>query len=319
MAILFTDLIPANKDLVEKNTLHHGRKLSKEEENQQMPVEEKKVGTISQIPLESPLEIELAKIRYTQEELEKVTQERNRRMVLSYQMKANAWSKRIKSKAYRKARREEKQRKEAEKIQINMLEEGEEPVEEEPQEKEVHPEALKAQEIAYNYIRTNINPEPVCIEQVHRQTVKDPNNTQEKDGNSRINSLLEIDKDDFVSEKHAVEDADKPWEKEDVLLGWNSWGGASIAPVKNSSNTKKISRSGVEIRKRKDFSVSHVILNEKTHLTRNQKYAINRLPYGYSSTEEYNEVMSFPIDTNHQPAVILNKLIKKDIEKKNHL
>lgn len=326
MAILFTDLIPANKDLIEKSTLHHGRSLYKKTETEEKDTQSKKEGVISQIPLESSLELELAKVRYTQEEIEKTTQERKRRMQLSQQMKANSWSKKIKSKSYRKARREEKQRKEAEKIQINMLED---PIEgtttEEAQKKEEVPEIVKAHEAAYNFIRSNINPVPVSIEQAHTQTLpkKDLDNLNPKKDRGAtlpgIESLLEVDKDDFISEKTTVEDSDKPWEKEEVLLGWNTWGGASVEPVKKISNTNRITRTGVEIRKRKDFAVSHVIFNEKSHLTRNPKYGINKLPYGYKSKEEYSELMDFPIDHTHQPVAILNKLIKAEREKKTHL
>lgn len=327
MAILFTDLIPANKDLIEKNTLHHGRSLNKEDQTEAKDTHEKTEGIISQIPLESPLEIELARVRYTQDEIEKTKQERIRRLHLSQQMRANAWSKKIKSKSYRKVRREEKQRKEAEKIQINMLTEKVDEVnaQEEEQEK-ILPEIVKAQETAYNFIRNTINPEPVSIEQIHTQTTPTTKNQEtlkqkidKLDDQLKINSLLDIDQDEFFSEKQKAQNIDKPWEKEEVLPGWNTWGGASLSPVKKSSNTTKVIRSGIEIRKRKDFAVSHVIYNEKSHLTRNKKYAISRLPYGYANHEEYSEVMSFPIDNNHQPTVILNKLIKEDKEKKKHL
>ncbi|KAI5189693.1 hypothetical protein NEMIN01_0646 [Nematocida minor] len=314
MAILFTDLIPSNKDLIEKNTLHHRKEISKEVEEERAAGPAKQESEILQLPLESQLELELAKVRYTQDEIEKTKQERNRRLQMSYQMRSNAWSKKIKSKSYRKARREEKQRKAAEKIQIELLDEERSEGEVEQNTPQNIPEIATAEETAYNFIKNTISAEPISLEQVHTASKATKNNSDKK-----IDSILEIDGDVFEAEKMKIEESEKPWEKEEVLLGWSTWGGASIEPVKTSSNTKKVKRSGIEIRKRKDFAVSHVIYNEKTPLTRNQKYAINKIPYGYTSIEEYNEVMSIPIDSNHQPVTILNRLIKDEKQKRNHL
>lgn len=309
MGLSFNDLIPTAKNLVEKSTVHLGRSFQKDIAEEEPPLKISTETTILKIPLESELELELARVRYTQEEIEKTKQERQRKIELSNQMRSNAWSKRIKSKAYRKTKREEKQRKEAEKIKIELAVESENEEEINSENKRINPEIKTAEETAYNFLKTIVSPEPVEIIQKHTA----------KTTKKSIESVLELEDEEFRSEKITVQEEDKPWEKEEVLLGWNTWGGASVEPVMKSSNTKKIRRSGVEIRKRKDFAVSHVIYNEKTEKTRNPKYAVNQLPYGYKTLEEYTSLMDMPLSATHQPTTILNRLIKAEKEKRKHL
>ncbi|KAH9386504.1 uncharacterized protein NEMAJ01_1400 [Nematocida major] len=312
MPVDFKDLIPKNRDLLEKSTIHLGRTAAAKDAGEKVSPRADQKSTILQIPLESELEMELAKVRYTQEEIERIKQERARKIKMAYQSKANAWSKKIKSRAYRKAKREEKQRKVAEKIKIQLAV-GSDCDEFEAQEvhpKEADAEIKTAEEKAYDFLRNTVNPEPVQIINTH---------TGDARKGHGIESILEVDDAEFAAEKKAAAEEDRPWEREEVLVGWNTWGGLSVEPVKNSSNTKKVSRTGVEIRKRKDFEASHVIYNEKAHTTRNPKYAINQLPYGYETMEEYNTLMDLPVSACHQPTIILNRLIKAEKEKRKHL
>ncbi|KAI5168544.1 hypothetical protein NEIRO02_2575 [Nematocida sp. AWRm79] len=121
------------------------------------------ISNILEIPLENELERELASVRYNNTDINRLKEERRRRIELSQEIKTNTWSKRIKSKSYRKKKREEKQKKQAETIKIEEIidstyntmcnkKETEENLEE-------NKKIKKIEETAYNHIKELNNTE----------------------------------------------------------------------------------------------------------------------------------------------------------------
>ncbi|KAI5181509.1 hypothetical protein NEOKW01_1690 [Nematocida sp. AWRm80] len=353
MSISIKDLIPST-ELVEKSTLriaNKENKIKKEHyKKREQPVVEE-AESIFSLPVESTLEEQLAKIRYSQEEIQKAKEKRAQRLRIDLQIKKNQWNKKIKSKAHRKRQREQKQKRMAEAIQIKTSQEAQESDfsdddtssnaprhSQTPEPMKIVPEdvskAIKLsetqledvsdrQEISpelkvHSILSQRLNTKPIIITNTYNtnsdnltatNTNSNRHNNSSTQQSAHIESILGVDQ-EFTEEKQTAVTTDIPLEREEIIPGWNTWGGESIEPRKNNANTTVIKRTGIQARHRKDFKVSHVIYNERMSQTRNQKYGIKTLPAGYQSTEEYTDLLEYPLSVTHQPTNILNKLLK---------
>ncbi|EIJ89336.1 hypothetical protein NEPAR06_0513 [Nematocida parisii] len=305
------------------------------------------ISNILEIPLENELERELASVRYNTTDINRLKEERRRRVELSQEIKANTWSKRIKSKSYRKKKREEKQKRHAETIKIEEIvdstydtmcnnKETEEKTEE-------NIKIKKIEETAYNHIKelnnTGYNTHSTISNNNNtisnkstsnnstgyntHSTISNNNNTISNKSTSNnstvcnklydttpIESILDIS---FHEEREAEHKNTLPKSEQTTLLGWNTWSSDNIS---NKSNTVYKYTTGIEIRQRKDFSSSHVIY--KYNNNSNKAYSVRKVPYGYKP-EEYTEILNRPELITHNPINILNKIIKNEKEKRNRI
>ncbi|KAI5172056.1 hypothetical protein NEFER03_1301 [Nematocida sp. LUAm3] len=292
MKINLLDILPEDQQKLEKESLFLLRN------KKPLPVEEKKKeehsipSSLLEPPIDSELEENLFKLLRSHEEVAEAQEQRRRRILNSDKAKKNIWSKKIKSKNYRKLSREEKIKQRA--INEQLIENLTEEVEETPQQTE-------------EYLQKEQEPVP----EAQRVTPVDIFHSYAKPKNTEIEEILGVDK-EFEEEKRRQVERDLPKEEEEIIPGWNSWGGTDIKPVKTSMNHRIHKRSGIAIRKRKDFLSSHVIYNERIEKTRNQKYASSSIPYGYSSPEDYQEFLSVSIHPTETPINLLKKIIKNE-------
>ncbi|EHY66829.1 hypothetical protein NERG_00469 [Nematocida ausubeli] len=298
------------EDLLTQHTEKVKTKPVEKTKSYESTVSKLEEGSILQPLIETELERQLADIT----DPDRVKEKRRKKQVDARVAQSNIWSKRIKSKAYRKVKREEKQRKLTEnmKIQIELEDEDEMPFERPTKSENPDVISLINQHIKKNQENLcEINSLPTENQQEKKSTENTAlqRTTTPKDAPSAIESILEVDQ--FVTEKIKIEQSDAPEVREETLLGWNSWGGASLETKKNPSNTKKITRTGITIRKRKDFATSHLIINESlSSTTRNKKYSAQINP------KEADDTI---IPAINQPATLLDRLISREKEKRTLL
>jgi U3 small nucleolar RNA-associated protein 14 len=112
---------------------------------------------------------------------------------------------------------------------------------------------------------------------------------------------------DFVEEKEDVINEEAPKIQEIVLPGWGSWGGAGMEITKTRYNTIVKCKEGIKHSNRRDFNVSHVIINEKTGGLDKRYKAI--LPYGYTK-EQYQDIIRMPVSKERNTLRIFKKLVR---------
>ncbi|KRH93231.1 putative U3 small nucleolar RNA-associated protein 14 [Pseudoloma neurophilia] len=115
----------------------------------------------------------------------------------------------------------------------------------------------------------------------------------------------------FNMEKKEIVDKDKPKEDVNVLPGWGNWGGRTLETIQTSANTIKTFEDGIAPKKRKDFGLSRVIINEKA-LENNIKV---KLPYGFTKSE-YEAWLNIPVTRQAYSHKIFDRFIKKGKAKK---
>ncbi|OAG29691.1 hypothetical protein NEDG_00824 [Nematocida displodere] len=321
MDIRLSDLIPESQDLVEKETLFLSRAQKKPLDHAEplKPKRAPKINPILDMATQTELEHAIARIRYTQEEIELAKEHRQNRIELSRAAVKNAWSKKIKSKSYRKSRREDKQRVMALRAEASLSPTTERaasqpptptehanPASQPPTAAPAAPDTLEAR--TQTLLREVLATRPVDV-----QVTFTGKNTQEKI--EQVEKIFDLDK-EFIREKETHKEKDMPTQEEVIVPGWNEWGGESIRPTSNSTNTTTVKRTGIEVRKRKDFNISHVIYNERGTETRNPKYGVKRLPYGYADEEEYQEALTLPLTKSHQPLKLFKKLIREEKDRR---
>ncbi|KAI5184733.1 hypothetical protein NEHOM01_0335 [Nematocida homosporus] len=320
MAIQLTDLLPTDQEGLQKETAYLCRPtklsfLGKQKANE-ISSERPDKPSILDLPLESELELAIARVTRSREEIDMARKERGRRITLNHQVQKNQWAKKIKSRSYRKSKREERVAKAAALAEVqHAVTSGVDAIDtiDGNEVGLVDKNRIVDKSLMVNngiidsgisipeVSEPNTKPKPLDIFQSYAQPIQ----------HTQIEEILEINT-DFDEEKQQEIAKDLPKEEERVLPGWNSWGGEDIKPVKTSANTTLYKRSGIELRKRKDFKVSHVIYNERATQTRNAKYAIKALPQGFKSEEEYQELLAFQLDRTKQPISLLNKLIREE-------
>jgi U3 small nucleolar RNA-associated protein 14 len=91
---------------------------------------------------------------------------------------------------------------------------------------------------------------------------------------------------EFAAEKEGITQADAPKTEDLTLPGWGSWSGEGVP--KTEPKVRVIKRiEGVDVKKRKDASLKHVIINEKQNKKLQATWMVPKVPYPYKSKEEY--------------------------------
>ncbi|ELQ76527.1 hypothetical protein THOM_0487 [Trachipleistophora hominis] len=124
-----------------------------------------------------------------------------------------------------------------------------------------------------------------------------------KDGSSVEDEHLEI----FKKEKMDHVKQNMPEETTMVLPGWGSWGGQGLETKQTSLNTICSSKEGIVPKRRKDFRMGRVIINENA-LKNNIKID---LPYGFNKLE-YEALLNMPVSKESNTLKIFQKFLKSE-------
>lgn len=116
--------------------------------------------------------------------------------------------------------------------------------------------------------------------------------------------------DDFVKEKNAIVDRDKPTDIDLFLPGWGAWGGESVKVSKRKR--KKFIIKAPEGPPRKDKRLGNVIISEKKDKAIS-KHQVNDLPFPYVTVEQYEQAIRAPIGKTWNPETAVKELVKPKI------
>lgn len=116
--------------------------------------------------------------------------------------------------------------------------------------------------------------------------------------------------DEFVKEKNAVVDRDKPTDIDLFLPGWGAWGGESVKVSKRKR--KKFIIKAPEGPPRKDKRLGNVIISEKKDKAIS-KHQVNDLPFPYVTVEQYEQAIRAPIGKTWNPEMAVKELVKPKI------
>lgn len=114
----------------------------------------------------------------------------------------------------------------------------------------------------------------------------------------------------FLKEKKDLIDLEFPQEKNNHLLGWNSWAGPGLYKIKLTKKQKldKEKTRAQIIAKRQDKDLKYAIINQKrTKLI--SKYTLNNVPYPFENEKQYNK----SIEKSLGPEWLTQKMFKKNI------
>lgn len=101
--------------------------------------------------------------------------------------------------------------------------------------------------------------------------------------------------DEFVAEKAAVVDADAPKVKDITLPGWGSWAGEGLPVQTGRVLRQPAPGEGIAPSKRADAKYRHVIINERKMKAAETKYWVPKVPYPFTSREQYEQHLHKPI------------------------
>ncbi|EPR80089.1 hypothetical protein SLOPH_1814 [Spraguea lophii 42_110] len=127
-------------------------------------------------------------------------------------------------------------------------------------------------------------------------------------------SLSDEYEEEFSKEKKEIMDKEKPTVEEMILPGWNTWGGAYIDVTENKNNKIVSTKDGISIKDRKDYKHKHLIINENIGI-KEDKYKI-QLPHGYTQ-EEYLAKLNIPVSKERNAFSVFKQIIKKNKQEKN--
>ncbi|KAF9762951.1 U3 small nucleolar RNA-associated protein 14 [Nosema granulosis] len=116
---------------------------------------------------------------------------------------------------------------------------------------------------------------------------------------------------DFVEEKEKIINEEAPVVSETILPGWGGWAGPGLKITKNKHNVLINRKDGIKNSERRDFKAGHVIINE-TKEKLDDKFK-SRIPFGYSR-EEYIEKLNMPISKECNTNRIFSKILKSKIK-----
>lgn len=116
--------------------------------------------------------------------------------------------------------------------------------------------------------------------------------------------------DEFVKEKNAIVDRDKPTDIDLFLPGWGAWGGESVKVSKKKR--KKFIIKAPEGPPRKDKRLGNVIISEKKDKAIS-KHQVNDLPFPYVTVEQYEQAIRAPIGKTWNPETAVKELVKPKI------
>ncbi|CAG8467183.1 1318_t:CDS:2 [Acaulospora colombiana] len=115
--------------------------------------------------------------------------------------------------------------------------------------------------------------------------------------------------DDFLAEKQAAIDEDKPKEEDITLPGWGTWVGKGVKQHKRKKVlVKPLPGEGVEVNKRQDAKLNHVIINEK-RIKKAKKYLATDIPYPFQTREQYERSLRTPLGEEWNTREIFQKMI----------
>ncbi|ADM12578.1 uncharacterized protein Eint_110780 [Encephalitozoon intestinalis ATCC 50506] len=135
---------------------------------------------------------------------------------------------------------------------------------------------------------------------------------EEEDGQEKLVRLafkddMEENEKAFIKEKAETVEKEAPRIEETVLPGWGEWAGPGLEIVKTKSNTIRNVVEGIKYSNRKDFNRSHVIINE--NISSVDKKFLAELPFGYTEGE-YNEKIDASISRERNTLRIFRKLVR---------
>ncbi|KAI3662149.1 hypothetical protein MP638_002135 [Amoeboaphelidium occidentale] len=119
---------------------------------------------------------------------------------------------------------------------------------------------------------------------------------------------------EFEQEKLMETNEDAPKSKDVTLPGWGAWGGSGVNPKKQ----KKIilppkKNEGLDPKKRKDYKLQNVIINEKKDKKFIQKYVVSHVPHPYQSKQQYEAIAQQALGKEWNPVQIEGKRTKPKV------
>ncbi|KMV65049.1 hypothetical protein M970_110900 [Encephalitozoon cuniculi EcunIII-L] len=111
----------------------------------------------------------------------------------------------------------------------------------------------------------------------------------------------------FEEEKREIVNREAPRVEEVVLPGWGEWAGPGLEVIKTKSNTVRNVVEGIKYSNRKDFNRSHIIINESVPQV--DKKFLAELPFGYTESE-YNEKINASISRERNTLRIFKRLVR---------
>lgn len=124
---------------------------------------------------------------------------------------------------------------------------------------------------------------------------------------------MEENQEDFIKEKEEIINEETSKTIESVLPGWGDWAGPGLEITKRKYNTLIEHKEGIEYKKRKDFNSSHVIINESNNEVES-KYK-SKIPYGYTK-EEYLNKLNIPVSKECSTSRVYKKILSRIVETK---
>ncbi|CAG8630072.1 15839_t:CDS:10, partial [Gigaspora rosea] len=115
---------------------------------------------------------------------------------------------------------------------------------------------------------------------------------------------------EFESEKQAIIEEDMPKEIDITLPGWGTWGGKGVKPSKNKKKiiAKPLPGEGIDVKKRQDAKLKHVIINEKS-IKKAKKYLSTDIPYPFETREQYERSLRTPVGKEWNTNEVFQKMI----------
>ena len=130
----------------------------------------------------------------------------------------------------------------------------------------------------------------------------------------------------LIKEKEAaIEKEAKPVDTNQALPGWNEWGGAaeedsSLNKTQKARMARLEAKRKIELdalrQKRRDNSLQHVFINESAEAYVNPKFVAKKVPYPYSSQEQYEESVRLPLGKEWNAATVVEKLTTPPVRTK---
>ncbi|AFN84060.1 hypothetical protein EROM_110780 [Encephalitozoon romaleae SJ-2008] len=111
----------------------------------------------------------------------------------------------------------------------------------------------------------------------------------------------------FAKEKEEIMNEEAPRVEEVVLPGWGEWAGPGLEVIKTKNNTIRNIVEGIKYSNRKDFNRSHIIINEKAPEV--DKRFLAELPFGYTESE-YNEKINASVSRERNTLRIFKRLVR---------
>ena len=126
---------------------------------------------------------------------------------------------------------------------------------------------------------------------------------------------------DFEAEKKATMEAEQPKQIDLTLPGWGSWTGPGAALPSETDRKKSRVRivknvAGVEVEKRQDARLKHVIINEKRSKAARNLYTVGKVPFPYRSREEYEASLGRPLGPEFSAATTFRRRIEPRVRVK---